>query len=112
MATIPVATAAISGSNLTNTSATAGPDTLAPGSSDIILIVNNGSAGTVSVTVIVPGNTEWGQAEPDVPTATPIPAGAHAAYRLPARIADPVTGLIGVTAAPNASVTFFAVRAS
>lgn len=111
MAAIPVATADVDGFNLTDTAATAGPDTIAPSGSDIILIVDNGGGVTTSVTVTVPGNTEWGPAAPDVPTGTAIPAGAHAVYRLPARLADPTDGLIRVTVTPTASVNFFAVRA-
>jgi len=111
MAVIPVVSADVDGFNLTNTAATAGPDTIAPSGSDIMLIVDNGSGVTTSVTVTVPGNTEWGPAAPDIPTGTPVPAGAHAVYRLPARLADPTDGLIRVTATPTTSVVFFAVRA-
>jgi hypothetical protein len=111
MATIPLVSADANGFNLTNTAATAGPDTIAPSGSDVLLIVDNGGGVTTSVTVTVPGDTEWGVAAPDIPTGTAIPAGAHAVYRLPARLADPADGLIRVTATPTTSVNFFAVRA-
>lgn len=110
MATIPVASATVGGFNLTPTTATSGTDTIAPGSSDILLIVDNGNASATVVTVTVPGNTEWGVAEPDI-TGVSIPAAGHGVFRLPHRLADPSTGLITVKAEPNTSVSLFAVRA-
>jgi hypothetical protein len=111
MATIPLVSADANGTNLTPTGATAGPDTIAPSGSDVIFIVHNGGGVTTSPTVAVPGNTEWGVAAPDIPTGTAIPAGAIAVYRLPARLADPETGLIGITTTPTTSVNLYAVRA-
>jgi hypothetical protein len=110
MAVIPLVSADANGFNLTNTAATAS-DTIAPSGSDVILIVDNGGGVTTSVTVTVPGNTEWGVVAPDIPTGVAVPAGAHAVYRLPARLADPDTGLITVSTTPTTSVNLFAVRA-
>lgn len=110
MTAIPLVSADANGFNLTNTQATAS-DTIAPSGSDVLLIVDNGGGVTTSVTVTVPGNTEWDVAAPDIPTGTPIPAGAHAVYRLPARLADATTGLITVSTTPTTSVNLFAVRA-
>lgn len=36
---------------------------------DTVLFVNNGAGAPINVTVTVPGNTEFGQAEPDVVVA-------------------------------------------
>jgi len=110
MATIPVVTPAISGAAMTATNATAGPDTLTPAGRPVHLIVNNASGGAITVTVVVPGNTKYGPANPDVTSAS-IGAGAHGVILLPADIADPTTGLIGVTASATTSVSFYAVRA-
>jgi len=109
MATIPHAQSAIGGVVLTAVAATAGPDTILPGD-NVTLIVHNGNAGAVTVTVVVPGNTKYGLANPDV-TSVSIPAGGHAVIGpFPADLADPADGLIDVTASPSASVNFYAVR--
>jgi hypothetical protein len=110
MATIPVVTPSLAGKSMTPTSATAGPDTLAPVGRPVLLIINNGSGSGITVTAVVPGNTKYGQPEPDV-TSVSIGAGAHGVMLLPPAIADPATGLISVTASATTSVSFYAVRA-
>lgn len=109
MATIAVAQPDYDGILLTGTTATAGPDTVAPAGKNILLIVNNGNASATVLTIAVPGNTKFGLANPDI-TSLSVTAGAHAAFLLPAELADPTDGLIDVTAVPNASVSLFAVR--
>lgn len=110
MASIPHIQAKIGGVVMAPVSATAGPDTLKPGD-NVCLVVNNGNAAAVTVTVVVPGNSKFGPANPDV-TSVSIPAGSHAVLGpFPAELADPADGLIDVTAAPFASVTFYAIRA-
>lgn len=111
MATIPHTLAKIGGVVMTPVSATAGPDTMKPGD-NVNLIVNNGNASATVVTIVVPGNTKYGQAIPDV-TGVSIPAGSHAVFGpFPADLADPADNLIDITAVPFASVTFYAVRAN
>lgn len=110
MAAIPVVTPVIGGSVTAATAATAGPDTIAPAGRPVHLFVDNNNAGAVTLAIVVPGNTRFGQPEPDI-TSVSITAGAHAVFRLPAELADPTTRLISVTATPSASVSFFAVRA-
>lgn len=108
MAEIPHTQARIGGVVLTPTAATAGPDTVKP-SDRVALLVHNRSAGAVTITVTVPGNTKWGQPEPDV-TSVSIPASGFATIGpLPRDLADSTDGLIDVTASPNASVDFYAI---
>lgn len=76
-----------------------------------VLVVTNGSASSVTVTVEVPGNTRYGQPEPDVPSA--VAAGASRVFGpFPADLADPATGLVKVTysPAPAATVTRVLIR--
>lgn len=110
MATIPVVTPSINGAVHAPTSATAGPDTIAPAGRPVILVVNNGNASAITVTIVVPGNTKYGPANPDI-TSTSITAGAHGTFLLPADIADPTTNLISVTSSLTPSVTFYAIGA-
>lgn len=110
MATIPVVTPSINGAVTAPTTATAGPDTVAPAGRPILLFVNNDNASATVLTVVVPGNTKYGPANPDI-TGTSITAGATGVFLLPADIADPTTGLISVSAVPFASVSLYAVSA-
>jgi len=109
MAAIPVVSADLDGILLTNTTATAGPDTIAPAGKRILLVVHNGNASATVLTITAPGTTRYGQAEPDI-TSISVTAAAHAAFLLPPDLADPADGLIDVTAVPNTSVNLFAVR--
>lgn len=109
MATIPHTQAKITGVALAPTAATAGPDNVKPGD-NVVVIVQNGSAGTVTATITVPGNTKYAQPEPDITSAT-IAAGALAAFGpFPADLADPADGLVDIDVNPNASVNLYAVR--
>jgi hypothetical protein len=108
MANIPHTQAKISGVVLAATAATAGPDTLAP-DGRVVLLAQNNSAGAVTVTVTVPGTTQYGQAQPDV-TSVSIPAGEIGALGpFPRGLADPADGLVDVTST-STSVDFYAVR--
>lgn len=109
MAVIPVVTPSINGAVHAPTTATAGPDTIAPvAGRPVLLYVNNGNASATVPTIVIPGNTKYGPANPDI-TGTSITAGAHGTILLPADIADPTTGLISVTFVPNTSVSLYAV---
>lgn len=103
MALIAPQTAKILGTTITYAPATAGGDTVSP-SGRACLHVRNGSAGAVTVTVVTPGNTRYGQADPDVPVT--VAAGAEVAIGpFPSELADPSTGLVGVTYSAVTSVT-------
>lgn len=109
MASIAIQQAQIGGVVLSGTAATAGPDTLEP-DARLVLIVKNDDAASVTVDVTVPGDTRWGQPQPDV-TSVSIPAGELAALGpFPRELADPSDDLIDITAS-STSVTFYAVRA-
>jgi hypothetical protein len=112
MAAIPLVTADIDGVSLANTTATAGPDTIAVGvgGGDVFLFVNNANASATVGTITTPGTTKYGSAEPDIVSPS-VATATHAVWRLPDSLVDPSTGNISVTFAPNSSVTLYAVRA-
>lgn len=92
---------ALSGTTITYAAAAAGGDTLGRTSSGV-LRVKNGGAGSITVTVVAPGTTQYGQAEPDIPVA--VAAGAEVAIGpLPDSLA--VDGVISVTYSGVTSVT-------
>lgn len=67
-----------------------------------VLRVKNGSAGAITVTVVTPGNTKYGQADPDIPVA--VAAGTEVAIGpFPDELA--VDGVVSVTYSAVASVT-------
>jgi hypothetical protein len=103
MALLAPQTAKITGTALSYAAATAGGDTLSP-SGRACLHVRNGSAGAITVTVVTPGNTRYGQADPDIPVAVPA-AGEVAIGPFPPELGDPATGLISVDYSAAASVT-------
>lgn len=85
----------LAGKAITYQPAAVGGDTFAP-ADRIELRVKNGHSAAQSVTVVVPGNTRWGQSEPDVTVS--IPAGAEYAFGpFPGELANPATGYVGVT---------------
>lgn len=108
MASIPHQQAQIGGVVLSATAATTGPDTLEPGDRVVLLAMNNDTA-SVTIDVTVPGDTRWGQPQPDV-TSVSIPAGDIAALgNFPQELADPSDGLVDITSS-STSVDFYAVR--
>lgn len=103
MALLVQQTAKIIGTTITYSAADAGGDTLAPIGRGCLHVRNN-SAGAVTVTVVTPGNTRYGQADPDVPVT--VAAGAEVAIGpFPQELADPSTRLVSVTYSAVASVT-------
>lgn len=108
MAVVPVVTPSINGAVMAPTTATTGGDTIAPGGRPITLIVENDNASATVLTIVIPGNTKYGPANPDI-TGTSIAAGAQGVFLLPADIADPTTGLINISAVPFATVSLYAV---
>lgn len=106
MASIPHVQSRIAGEVLSPTAATAGPDTVRP-SDSVTLIAQNNDSSSATVDVVVPGNTKWGQDQPDV-TSVSIPAGELATIGpLPRDLAND-QGNVEVTAS-STSVNFYAV---
>lgn len=89
------------GTAVTYNAAAAGGDTL--GRTTVgVLRVKNGSAGAITVTIATPGNTKYGQPDPDIPVV--VAAGAEVAIGpFPDGLA--VEGVISVTYSAVASVT-------
>lgn len=96
--------ARISGQAITFASAAGGGDTIAPTPSSV-LHVRNGGGSTITVTVVVPGNDEFGNARPDI--AVSVAAGAHTAIGPLSSplLPDPADGLIDITYSAVTSVT-------
>lgn len=102
MAVLAVQQSSINGKIVAFTAADAGGDSFSPGDR-VALQVRNGSAGLITVTVVVPG-TQYGQARPDIPVS--IAAGAHASIGpFPADVADPDDGLVDVLYSTVTTVT-------
>lgn len=105
MADFPAQTTQVTGTALTLRAQTAGPDTVPVGSQ---LIVRNGSAGAVNVTVVTPGNDRYGLARPDIVTA--VAAGAVAKFGpFDSDLMDPVTGKVGIIVPTTAGVELWVV---
>jgi hypothetical protein len=88
------------------------PTFAAPASSDTVtlgsvLIVKNGSASAVTVTLATPGNLPTGDAYPD--KAYTVAAGAEAWIPVLADYLDPNTLRAGVSFSSTASVTVAAI---
>lgn len=106
MATVTSERIQIAGTEATYNAASALGDKVAPGD-DVVLHVKNGSAGSITCTIVTPG-TVAGQAIGDVAVA--IPAGEE-------RFIGPLTsdifaseGLVDITWSSETSVTFAAVK--
>lgn len=102
MAVLSVQQSKIGGTNLAFAAAAAGGDSFAP-NERAALHVRNASAGAVTVTVVVPGNTRFGQAAPDVPVTVPV--GDTVIGPFSSDLADPADGLVDVLYSAVASVT-------
>lgn len=111
MATIASAQSTVLGTVLTPVAATAGPDKVLPDSRGIV-IVHNASGSAITVTIVDPGVTKYGGANPD-PVSVSIPAGAHASLGpFPTDLANVGdSGLVYLTASSATSVTFYGVKA-
>lgn len=103
MATLAYSRIAIAGTLAAPVAASAGGDKVAPNDRGFV-DVNNGSGASITVTVVVPGNTSYGQAQPDV--AVTIAAGARRRIGpFPADLADPTDGLVAITYSAVTTVT-------
>lgn len=109
MANVNVQRAVLSGLAPTYAAASVGGDTLTPNGA-AMLVVKNGGASPITVTVATPGKTEFGLDQPDVTISVPA-AGERVIGPLTHRLADPETGVIGVTYSGVTSVTVAALTA-
>lgn len=91
----------LTGTPVTYSAAAAGGDTMVHTTAGA-LRVKNASAGAVTVTVVTPGNTRYGQADPDIPVV--VSAGTEVAIG-PFPDALAVEGILSVTYSAVASVT-------
>lgn len=91
----------LTGTTVTYVAAAVGGDTLGRTLSGV-LRVKNGGASSMTVTVVTPGNTKYGQADPDIPVV--VAAGTEVAIG-PFPDALAVDGVISVTYSAVTSVT-------
>lgn len=107
MALLTPVQAKLTGTALVMGAAAGGGDTIHAGEHTAV-IVTNGGVGSITVTVVVPGNTDHGQAEPDVPVT--VAAGATKILGpFDADLEDPTDGLIDITYSGVTSVTVGAI---
>jgi len=85
------------------TAASGGGDTV-PAGNDVFLVVKNGSGSTMTVTVVVPGNDEFGTAKPDMAVAVAAATERYIPLRALA-LQDLTTGLVSITYSLATSVT-------
>jgi hypothetical protein len=91
----------LAGTAITYAAAAGGGDTIGY-TPNGCLRVKNGSGGSITVTIVTPGNTQYGQADPDVPVA--VAAGTEKAIGpFPAGMA--VDGVISITYSGVTSLT-------
>lgn len=88
--------------------ASGGGDSIAPNDRGF-LEVKNGSGATITVTMIVPGNTKYGLAQPD-PTYAVIAGATAKIGPLPSDLANPATGLVDFTYSGVTSLTVGGVQ--
>lgn len=107
MANLTPQPTAVVGTTLTNTSPTVTVgDTVPPLNSKVF--VKNASGGSINVTVVTPGNDQYGNARPDIVTA--VAAGADALFGpFPLDLADPVTQVVTLICSAVASVTLHVI---
>jgi hypothetical protein len=75
----------------------------------MFLIVKNASGTADTVTIVIPGNDQFGSAVPDPTVTVPITTGERWIL-LTSAMADPATGLVTVTHSQTTSVTCALVR--
>ena len=107
MATLGYQSSQPTGTALNLVAASAGGDKL-PSSDSGALVVRNGGASPVTVTLVTPAQTKYGQADPDVPVV--VAAGATTLIGpLPKDLENPSDGLVAFTYSAVTSVTVGAV---
>lgn len=101
MANLTAQTTQVVGTVLTPVTPTAS-DTVPVGTR---LIVSNASGGSITITIVTPGNDTYGQARPDI--AVPVAAGATTIFGpFGADLADPITGVVTITSSSQTSLTY------
>lgn len=109
MAALAYQKSKIAGTAITLVAASAGGDTILPNDRGL-LMVKNGDSSSHNVTIAVPGNTKYGQAEPDVTVS--VAAGATELIGpFPRDLADPSDGRVHISYAATTSVTVAAISA-
>lgn len=109
MAAITVQTAQVTGTALSLTAASGGGDTVKI-TGDTFLVVRNGDGTSKTVTVVRPGNDEFGLAIPDIAVA--VAAGATTVIGpIPPSFRASDDGLVDITYSAVTSVTVAAFRA-
>jgi hypothetical protein len=112
MATLTRVQAKITGTVLTATAATAGPDKVEPGDSggSVYVLVHNGSGAGITVSIDDPNLAKYGQTIPDV-TSVSIPAAGYGVLGpIQSDLKQVSDGLVNLTASSATSVNFFAFR--
>lgn len=109
MATLTATQATVQGTAINYAPAGAGGDKFGPGARRHFR-VKNGGGSAITATVVVPGNTKYAQANPDITSAS-IAAGAEFCFGpFPDDLGDPAdSGLISVTYSGVTSVTVVVV---
>lgn len=112
MATLTRVQAKITGTVLTATAATAGPDKVLPDAGGpVYVIVENASGSTVTVSVADPGIPKYGQTLPAiVSVAVPATTGRVVIGPIGMDLKQPSDALAWLTASAATSVTFYAFR--
>lgn len=103
MALLTTQVSSITGTTITYAAAAGGGDTFTRTSDAMDIRVKNGSGGSITVTLVIPGTTAEGQPIPDVPVA--VAAGAEKSIRVPASAVDSSTGLCSLTYSGVTSLT-------
>ena len=107
MANLAYQQAKLTGQAVALAAASGGGDTVKANPNGALL-VRNGDVAAKTVTVVIPGNTDFGQAEPDV--AVVVAAGATALIGpFPAAAEDPSDHLVHISYSAVTSVTVAAV---
>lgn len=106
MATLTYQQSKITGSTVATVAASVGGDKVAPNSRGALMVINN-SAGAITGTVVTPGNTQYGQSDPDVPFS--VAAGTTALVGPFPQSLSGDDGLIAITYSAVTSVTVAAI---
>jgi hypothetical protein len=103
MATLAYQQVKTSGVALSLAAANGGGDSIPPNANGALVVKNGGGSG-ITVTVVVPGNTKYGPANPDI--AVSVAAGATELIGpLPNDLRNPTTGLVDLTYSGVTTVT-------
>lgn len=108
MATLTYVQPTIGGTSPGFVAAAGGGDKVAPNDRGY-LHVRNGSGGVITVTVLTPGNDQYGQARPDIAIAVPATTGERLIGPFPANLADPADGLVAITYSGVTTLTVAAI---